>query len=107
MLIGQILTTLVIALGLVAAYFVCKYKKIEINNNIFKIVSGVLAVVFFFRYMLGSEALEGVFKLTETKLNYKALDLSPALRALSFFAHWTLLTANMMVILYPFFKNSK
>lgn len=107
MLIGQLAATLTIALGLIAAYFICKYKKIEINDKVFKIVSGVLAVVFFFRYMLGSEALEGVFELTQTKRFYEPLKLSAALRALAFFAHWTLLTANMLVILYPFFKNTK
>ena len=107
MLAGQIATTLIIAVSLIVAYYVCKYKKIKINNNIFKIVSGVLAAVFFFRYMLGEEAFNGVFKLSETKVGYEALNLSPTMTAISFIAHWTLLTANLLVILYPFFKNSK
>lgn len=107
MLVGQIITTLVVAIGLITAYFLCKRKNIEISNNVFKIVSGILAIVFFFRYMLGEEALDYVYKLSEPLDLHAPLNLNPAMTAISFFAFWTLLSANILVILYPFFKNSK
>ena len=57
-LLGQIFTTIGLALVLIATYFILNYKKIEIPSLVYKIASGVLALVFFFRYLRGPDALE-------------------------------------------------
>lgn len=108
MLLGQIITASIVAIGLITAYFICKAKKIEISNLVFKIVSGVLALTFFVRYMLGEEAMDDVYKLTSMTEPYLVpLNLSAFMMAMGFIAFWLLLAANLLIILYPFFKNSK
>ena len=108
MLLGQILTTLTVSIGFILAYFLCKRKNIEIKNGVFKIISGVLAVVFFFRYMLGYEALDNVFMITGvTEVYHTPLNLSGFMVVMGFIAFWLPLAVNLLVILYPFFKNSK
>ena len=90
MLLGQILTTLTVSIGFILAYFLCKRKNIEIKNGVFKIISGVLAVVFFFRYMLGYEALDNVFMITGvTEVYHTPLNLSGFMVVMGFIAFWS------------------
>ena len=101
MLLGQIFTTIGLALALIATYFILKYKKIEIPSLVYKIASGVLALVFFFRYMWGPDALERVYKLTNSPIDGKALT------AMSIILNTLLQPTTLLLILYPFFKNAK
>lgn len=100
-LIAQILIIAIISISLVTAYFVAKHKGIKINNNIYKILSGILGVVFFFRFMLGHDAISSVFQLTNSPIQ------SSVLTAFSLMLNWLLYAVNLLVILYPFFKTSK
>ena len=101
MLLGQILSLVVIAASLITTYLILKHKKIEISNTTEKIVSGVLAVVFVFRFMLGQDALRYVFALSNSPIE------SGALTAISLILNWFLYSVILLVVLYPFFKNSK
>lgn len=101
MLLGQILSLVVIATSLITTYLILKHKKIEISNTAKKIVSGVLAVVFVFRFMLGQDALRYVFALSNSPIE------SGALTAISLILNWAFYSVVLLVILYPFFKNSQ
>ena len=101
MLLGQILSLVVIAASLITTYLILKHKKIEISNTAKKIVSGVLAVVFVFRFMLGQDALRYVFALSNSPIE------SGALTAISLILNWAFYSVVLLVILYPFFKNSQ
>lgn len=101
MLAGQLIGLFVIAIGLIVTYLILKWKHITIPNIVFKIVSGILAAVFFFRFMLGDDALDGIFKLTNSPIS------NAGLTAVSLILNWFLYSVILLVILYPFFKNSK
>lgn len=101
MLLGQILSLVVIATSLITTYLILKHKKIEISNTVKKIVSGVLAVVFVFRFMLGQDALRYIFALNNSPIE------SNALTAISLILNWAFYSVVLLVILYPFFKNSQ
>lgn len=101
MLLGQILSLVVIATSLITTYLILKHKKIEISNTAKKIVSGVLAVVFVFRFMLGQDALRYIFALNNSPIE------SNALTAISLILNWAFYSVVLLVILYPFFKNSQ
>ena len=101
MLLGQILSLVVIAASLITTYLILKHKKIEISNTAKKIVSGVLAVVFVFRFMLGQDALKNIFALNNSPIE------SNALTAISLILNWAFYSVVLLVILYPFFKNSQ
>ena len=101
MLLGQILSLVVIATSLITTYLILKHKKIEISNTAKKIVSGVLAVVFVFRFMLGQDALRYIFALNNSPIE------SDALTAISLILNWAFYSVVLLVILYPFFKNSQ
>lgn len=101
MLAGQLITMFVLAIALSVTYIILKHNKIEIPSLVYKIVSGVLALTFFFRYMLNGDALTNVFKLTNSPIQ------SQALTAISLILNWFLYSVILLVVLYPFFKNSK
>lgn len=101
MLAGQLITMFVLAIALSVTYIILKHNKIEIPSLVYKIVSGVLALTFFFRYMLDGDALTNVFKLTNSPIQ------SQALTAISLILNWFLYSVILLVVLYPFFKNSK
>ena len=67
-LIAQVTIFAVVFIGLMLAYFVAKHKNIEISNKFYKILSLVLAVVFFFRFMLGHDEIGNVFALAKPML---------------------------------------
>ena len=100
-LIAQVTIFAVVFIGLMLAYFVAKHKNIEISNKFYKILSLVLAVVFFFRFMLGHDEIGNVFALANSPIQSKALT------AFSLILNWLLYAVNLLVILHPFFKTSK
>ena len=101
MLVGQIITMLTIAISLIVTYIILKTKNIKVPDIAYKIISGVLAVTFFFRYMLGDDAIKQVYKLTNSPIS------SEFLTAISLILNWLLYSVILLVVLYPFFKNSK
>ena len=101
MLVAQIITLCVVAIGLLTAYIVIKLKKKTIPDLVYKIVSIVLATIFFFRFMLGEDAISGIFELTNSPINNSALTV------ISLILNWFLYAVILLVVLYPFFKNSK
>ncbi len=101
MLIAQIVILALISISLVVLYFVAKFKGREIKNNALKILSGILGVVFFLRFMLGHDAISNVFDLGNSPIQ------SRTLTGCSLILNWLLYAVNLLVILYPFFKSSK
>lgn len=101
MKIAQILIMVLVAIGIVATYYILKYKNIKFNTLTYKITSLVLALIFFFRFMLGDDAIQNVFQLTNSPFNNNALTV------VSIIFNWIFLSAVLAVILYPFFKTSR
>lgn len=101
MLVGQIITMLAIAISLIVTYIVLKVKNIKVPDIAYKIISGILAVTFFFRFMLGDDALENIYLLGDSPIK------SQFLTTVSLILNWFLYSVILLVILYPFFKNSK
>lgn len=101
MLALQLFITLTIIIGLITTYFVLKYKKIDIPRKSYIILSIVLAVVFVVRFMYGKDAIDGVLALTNSPIQSKFLT------AISIVLNMLLQPASLLLILYPFFKNSK
>lgn len=97
----QLVTMLVIALGLIATYFILKSRGIQIPKLMYIILSAVLGVVFVVRYMWGNDALDQVFKLTNSPVGGKFLTCVSILLNLS------LQLAILMAIMHPFFKVNK
>lgn len=101
MLLGQLITIFVLAIAISVTYIILKHYKIQIPLLAYKIVSGVLALVFFFRYMLDNDALTNVVKLNNSPIP------SSVFTAFSLILNWLLYSVILLVVLYPFFKNSK
>lgn len=101
MQIVQIVSMIAVALLLIGTYFILKHKKIELNNLTYKIVSLVIAAVFLFRFMLGEDKLEFIVALAESPIPNRGLT------AVSLVLNWVLYSVVLLVILYPFFKDSK
>ena len=101
MLIAQIVVLAVIAVSMICAYIILKVKKIKIPDLAYKIVSGVLALIFFFRFMLGYDAISEIFALTNSPIDNSFLTV------ISLILNWFLYAVVLLVVLYPFFKNSK
>ncbi len=101
MLTIQIITIAVVALSLIAIYIITKHKGIAIPNTAYKIVSGVLAVTFFVRYMWDRDMLQYVVDLGNSPL------ASQAQTAIALVANWTLYSVILLVILCPFFRGNK
>ena len=97
MLVAQIITLCVVAIGLLTAYIVIKLKKKTIPDLVYKIVSIVLATIFFFRFMLGEDAISGIFELTNSPINNSALTV------ISLILNWFLYAVILLLVLYPFF----
>ena len=101
MLTAQLLCFAFIFIALIATYFILKAKHIELKNIIYKIFSLILAGVFFFRFMLGDDALKDIFHLASSPLPTEFTS------AVSLILNWMLYSVVLLIILYPFFKTSK
>ena len=102
MLVGQIVSIVVIFASLIGAYTYAKYKNIVISEKWYKIISLILGGVFFFRFMLGDDAIKNIFALSEN-----TLFISPFLNIVALVLNWMLYSVILLVVLYPFFKNSR
>ena len=101
MLTGQLFASVGLAICLISAYIIFKFKEIKVPDVVFKITSGVLAAVFFFRYMWAPDALEVVYKLTNSPIDSKFFT------ALSLVLNTLLQPTTILFCLYGFFKNGK
>lgn len=99
MLIGQMISIFVVFAGLTATYFPLR-KKINVEKYL-KIISLVLAGVFFFRYMLGDDLIRETQQLQSTIIP------SGAITFFSLVCVWSLYSLIFLVVLFPFFKDSK
>lgn len=97
----QIATMLVILVGIILPYLLAKRKGKAVNNKLLKAISLVLALVFFFRYMLGDEPLREVFQLTG-----ETIVINKFWTVVALMLEWFQYASVLAVILYPFFKSS-
>ena len=73
------------------------------NNKldiVFKVVSVIVGIAFLFRYMLGQEAIQGMFKLTNTPFN------SDGLAVLGLLLVWATYISSLLCSLFGFFKSN-
>lgn len=85
---------------LVSAFFVFNKFFEKHKSLILKIMSGVLAVIFFVRYLLpGESRLDGVLKLS-----YNNIFSSPFLCAVVTILDWLAIMSHVVLLLTPFFK---
>ncbi|MGI5842414.1 MAG: ATP-binding cassette domain-containing protein [Christensenellales bacterium] len=101
MLIGQLALMLVACAVILLVYkFVITKQTEKQYIRYFKILSLVLAGAFFFRYMLGQDALQYVF-------NFNYSPLNAGLTLVSLIVNWLVYSAIILIALYPFFKTEK
>ncbi len=89
----------VLALLLVGGFILSDKKINKITPHIAKLISLILATVFLFRYCLGGNVLSEVQALVITS----GFQSKPTM-AFAFIQHWLMFAANLLLILYPFFK---
>lgn len=100
MLLAQILTVILIAGIILSLYFFLKVKKINLSR--FQLIlSSALAIIFFFRFMLGRMAIKDIIALSTTAVSGEFLSF------MSLALNWMLISVVLLVVLYPFFKSSK
>ena len=102
MFASQIATMLVVLIGIILPYLLAKRKGKVVGNKVYKTISLILAVVFFFRFMWADEPLREVYDLKGDNLV-----INPFWTAISLIMNWLQYAAVLGVILYPFFKRSK
>ena len=99
----QVASMLVVLIGIILPYLlVCKRKGKAVSDKLYKTISLILAVVFFFRFMLGDEPLREVFELEGD-----GLVINKFFTVVSLILNWLQYAAVLGVILYPFFKTDK
>ncbi len=101
MLTAQIITIAVIAVALIATYIVLKCKGIAIPDISYKILSGVLAMAFFLRYMWDRDTLQYILALEGSTLATDELTI------IALLANWALYSVVVLAMLLPFYRNSK
>ena len=101
MLAAQLVLMFAIIIALIAGYFVIKHKYGKFPHKIYIILSSVLAVVFFLRFMWAEDALENVYQLTNSPVGGKFLT------AVSIILNTFLQPTTILLILFPFVKNSR
>ncbi len=101
MLTGQLFASVGLAVCLIATYIIFKFQEIKVPNLVYKIASGILAVVFFFRFMWAPDALEAVHALNNSPIDSKFFT------ALSLILNTLLQPTTIFFCLFAFFKNGK
>jgi len=89
---------LMLTAGVVLTVNLLTRKKERFSQIVLKVLSLVLAVTFIFRYMLGQDAIEGVYKLTSNVFTSKFNNF------MAIMLTWLTYTSNLLIILYPFFN---
>lgn len=93
-LLGLYLCTLPTALLILFGAF---NKKLVLSKYL-RFLSLVLAGIFFFRYMLGNDAIQNMYLLSETILDSKVWNL------IALVLNWATLSSTLLLILFPFFE---
>lgn len=99
MLAVQIISCVFVSIALIGIYGVLSHKNKKIPLIAFKILSLILAGIFFLRFMLDYDALDKVLKLTNSPIDGKLLTV------ISIVINMCLQPTILLVIIYPFFKN--
>lgn len=100
MFVAQILIIAVVAIGLILAYILTT-KKFTIPSKAFKILTAVLAVVFFVRYMWERDLLMDIVALEGSQLD------SVALTIVALVANWLYNSVMVLMLLHPFYNSSR
>lgn len=98
MLVWYYVITIALAAILCVTYFFCRKKLSKKTDLVLKIISLVLAAIFFVRYLWDNEAIQWINKL-ETTLFSNAF-----YTFMSAFSIWLMYIPLLLLILYPFFK---
>ncbi|MBR2467960.1 MAG: YwaF family protein [Clostridia bacterium] len=101
MQIIQIVSMIATMLLLLGTYFILRFKGVKLNSKVFKATSLVLAAVFLFRFMLGRDSLDSILALGNSPIP------NTALTAVSLILNWAMYSVVLLLILYPFFADSK
>ena len=101
MLFTQIIALVVVFFCLLTTYAILKKKKFQNVDRFLKICSISLAVIFFFRFMLDYDVAKNIFALSNSAIDSNFLTI------VSLVLNWFLYAVNLLICLYPFFKNSK
>lgn len=102
MLTTQLICVFLAIAAVTLCYYLIKKKHKKVSDKFFKVTSLILAAVFFFRFMLGFDALRLVFKLGNSPIA-----AGGGYTICSLILNWMLYSIILLVILYPFFKSSK
>ncbi len=101
MLVGQIIIIAVVAVALIATYIVLKHRGIAIPDKAYKIVSGVLAVAFFFRYMWDRDNFLNIVELGNSSIDSKALT------AMALLLNWFIISVLLLVLVNSVWQNNR
>ena len=82
------------------SHFKLKREEPLLIGKFFKLISYALALIFFFYFMLGHDALQDIVKLEGGAFGSKFLTF------VSLVLHWMMYSVVLILILYPFFKKS-
>lgn len=101
MLAGQLVLMFLFSAATFVLYLFLKRKKKDFLNKFLKVFSLTIAVVFFFMFMSGNDFLRNTFKLASADLK------NPFLTFVALVLNWALYSVVLLVVLFPFFKDSK
>ena len=88
-----------IIITIISLYFLSKTKKLNIDIKLLtKILSAILAVVFFVRFMWDDVRLDSVLELNNSLFDNKAMTV------ISIILNWLLNASILLVVLFPFYK---
>ena len=90
----------VVLAGIITAGCLLRHKSEKAYSIFFKVVSVVLGVVFFFRYMLGEDAIQEILKLENTPFD------TTTQAGMGLFSLWFGLAITLYMSLYGFFRSN-
>ncbi len=100
MLTAQIIIIAIVAIALVTSYTILS-KRFTIPNRAFKILTAVLAVVFFVRYMWDRDLLMDIVALEGSQLD------SVSATVVALVANWLVIGVIVLMLLHPFYSSSR
>ena len=93
------LIAIVSGTGLVGLGLLFNKKNSENYNKYLKIVSIIIGAIFLVRYMLGDDAIQNMFKLGETPIASKFLNVC------ALFLVWFSYASSLLVSMYGFYSQ--
>ncbi|MBE5739009.1 MAG: ATP-binding cassette domain-containing protein [Clostridiales bacterium] len=99
----QIATMLLTLVGIILPFLLHKKKTGGVvGTKLYKFIASILALVFFFRYMMGNEPVRYIFALEGD-----TVVINGFWSVVSIILIWFQIAAELGLILYPFFKTPK